>query len=169
MQVVVPSVSRAVVLQGAASTTFVEISSEPTSSLSAGIQDRSQRDALGQAEAETGRIGKLCALVATTFLFLCWNSIFDSRAFLNKCKPTIPGRKGYFRKQDFEPGRPPDIARRPFQFLRGARMHAGNALPNYRKRPKRSGRRADTLPSTLTMRSNDKCPHPSDLKLFLTP
>jgi hypothetical protein len=41
-------------------------------------------------------------------------AIFDSQLHLPMQVSHNRGGRGYFRKQDFEPGRPPDIARRPF-------------------------------------------------------
>ena len=59
---------------------------------------------------------ELCVLAATTFLFLCWNNDFDSPPSLGQCKSRLTGADGAISKaRNFEPGRPPDIARRPFQ------------------------------------------------------
>ena len=61
----------------------------------------------------------LCVITATTCLFLRRNSNFDSPRSLANANLLHPGRTGLFSKpRDFEPGRPPDIAWRPFQFFR---------------------------------------------------
>ena len=44
---------------------------------------------------------------------------FRFATFASQCKSPAPGADGVFSKpRDFEPGRPPDIAWRPFQFFR---------------------------------------------------
>jgi hypothetical protein len=62
---------------------------------------------------------EFCVLAATSFLFLWGNGIFDWPPLAFRCKSRITGADGAFSKaSDFEPGRPPDIARRPFHNLK---------------------------------------------------
>ena len=73
----------------------------------------------------------LCVLTATTRLFLQWEQQFQFVALRSPCKSRQTGADAHFRKQDFEPGRPPDIARRPFhsfpQPAGGSRPHRSSS------------------------------------------